>query len=89
MNTFTQNQKEQIIKMYNDKIDIDIIINTFEFNEHDIRFILKENQIDRKYNAFTDELYQRIIFFQEKRGQMASNILNIVSILYYWNSYFH
>ena len=66
MNTFTQNQKEQIIKMYNDQIDIDTIINTFEFNEHDIRFILKENQIDRKYNAFTDELYQRIIYLYDK-----------------------
>ena len=47
-------------------ISIDDIITQFDVKERDIRIILKDNEIDRVYNNFSDELYNRIIkLYQE------------------------
>lgn len=58
--------ENEIIERYNEKIDIKDIMKEFDMSEHDIRVILKENQIDRQYNTFSDELNQRIIELYEK-----------------------
>ena len=60
MNIFTTNNVNQIIEMYKNNISIDDIIAYFCVEEKDVRKILKEYQIDRKYNNFSDELYKRI-----------------------------
>lgn len=57
----SQTQVNQIINMYMNNIDIEIIMQTIHSNEKDIRTVLKEQQLDRHYNIFSDELYQRII----------------------------
>lgn len=61
MNTFTSEEQYKIIEMYKNNIDIDDILSEFNSCERDIRIILKENSVDRKYNTFSDELYNRII----------------------------
>lgn len=58
-NTFSQEQLNKIIDMYINKCSIDEIINYFNTDEHSIRTVLKENQIDRHYNSWSDELYDR------------------------------
>lgn len=62
MNIFTKEEENQIIDMYKDNISIDDIIEYFRATEESIRFVLKAHQIDRKYNTFTEELYERIEF---------------------------
>ena len=65
---FTKEQEEQIIELYKTKINIENIINDFNCEEHDIRTVLKENQVDRIYNNFSQELYNRIIeLYTEKK----------------------
>ena len=61
MNIFTIEEEKQIIDMYNNNINIDDIIAVFNVSEKEIRIVLKNNSIDRVYNTFTDELYNRII----------------------------
>lgn len=57
IHNFSQEQVKEIIRMYKEGIDIDSIIEFFGTDEHNIRCVLKENQIDRVYNTFEDELY--------------------------------
>lgn len=57
---FSQNEINKIIKMYKDNVDIDDIIGEFKTEEHWIRKVLKEKEIDRSYNQFSNELYKRI-----------------------------
>lgn len=61
MNVFTNEEKYKIIDMYKSGINIDDIIRCFNAQEKDVRFVLKNNSVDRSYNYFSDELYQRII----------------------------
>lgn len=62
MNTnFTQEEQNDIINMYQNNVSIDDIIDKYHCEEKYIRNILKENEIDRKYHTFQNELYQRII----------------------------
>jgi hypothetical protein len=61
MSIFTIEEERQIISMYKDNINIDDIIAYFNVQEKDIRFVLKVNSIDRVYNTFNDELYDRIV----------------------------
>lgn len=59
---FSQIEQQQIISDYKNEINIDTIIKKYDTDEHHIRVILKENEIDRwYYQRFSDELYQRII----------------------------
>lgn len=61
MNIFTIEEEKQIVDMYNNNINIDDIIDIFNVQEKEIRVVLKNNSIDRVYNTFTDELYDRIV----------------------------
>lgn len=61
MNIFTTKEENQIIDMYKSNINIDDIIVYFNVQEKDIRFVLKENSVDRTYNTFNAELYDRIV----------------------------
>jgi len=61
MNIFTIEEEKQIIDMYKNNVCIDDIINIFETQEKDIRLILKNNSVDRVYNSFSEELYDRIV----------------------------
>lgn len=67
---FTKEQKEQIVIMYKDNVCIDNIISALNSNEHFIRAILKENQIDRRYNTFTEELNNRVISLYQSGKKM-------------------
>lgn len=59
---FSQIEQQQIISDYKNEINIDTIMEKYDTDEHYIRTILKENEIDRwYYQQFSDELYQRII----------------------------
>lgn len=70
MNIFTNEEIKQVIDMYKNNISIDDIITQFDVKERDIRIILKDNEIDRVYNNFSDELYNRIIkLYQDKYTQ--------------------
>lgn len=51
----------KIIEMYLANESIDSICEKFGLEEKEIRKILKNSNIDRKYNFFSNELYQRII----------------------------
>lgn len=65
---FTKEQEKQIIDMYKNNVGIDEIIEYFNVQECDIRKILKENKVDRNYNFFSQELFDRIIFlYLEKK----------------------
>lgn len=60
-NNFSQEQINTIIQQYKDNISINVIMDNFNSNEHNIREILKQYQIDRVYNNWTDELTNRVI----------------------------
>ena len=60
MNIFTEDEENKIIEMYKNNICIDDIIKYFNTNEKYVRLILKANSLDRKYNTFSEELYQRL-----------------------------
>lgn len=66
-NIFTKEQINKMIDMYKENIDIDSIIVEFNTNEHYIREVLKEYQIDRQYNTFSEELTNRIIFLYQNK----------------------
>lgn len=71
---FSQIEQQQIITDYQNGIDIDLIIKNNDTDEHYIRLILKENQIDRKYNTFTSELENRVIFLYQM-NQLQKDIM--------------
>lgn len=59
---FSQIEQQQIIDDYKNGVNIDAIILKNKTDEHYIRIILKENEVDRwYYQQFSNELYQRII----------------------------
>ena len=53
-NIFTKEQINKIIDMYKENVDIDSIMTEFNTNEHYIREVLKEYQVDRQYNTFSE-----------------------------------
>lgn len=59
-------EDNKIIEMYTANESIDSICEEFGLEEKEVRKILKDNNIDRKYNFFSDELYQRIIYLYLK-----------------------
>lgn len=67
MSIFNDKQEKDIIDKYQSNIDIDLIIKEYNTEEHFIREVLKDKQIDRKYNTFTEELNQRLIFLYDKK----------------------
>lgn len=50
----------KIIEYYQLHVDIKLICNLFDISECELRTILKENQIDRTYNQFSQELIDRV-----------------------------
>lgn len=71
---FTKEQQKQIIDMYKNNVDIDELINHFDCEEHDVRVILKDAQMDRVYNTFSQELYDRIIKLYTKNKYTQAQI---------------
>ncbi len=67
MSIFNDKQEQDIIDKYQSNIDIDLIIKEYNTEEHFIREVLKDKQIDRKYNTFTEELNRRLIFLYDKK----------------------
>ena len=67
VNIFTKEQANKIIDMYKENIDVDSIMIEFNTNEHYIREVLKEYQVDRQYNTFSEELTNRIIFLYQNK----------------------
>ena len=61
MDIFTIEEEKKIIDMYKNNVCIDDIISIFGIQERDIRLILKNNSVDRTYNSFSEELYDRIV----------------------------
>jgi len=57
---FTNEDIDKIIEMYKADQNVDRIIEEFHTEEHNIRVVLKEFQVDRKYNTFNAEIYDRI-----------------------------
>ena len=76
---FSQNEKQEIITMYKNKVEIDEIVSAFNTDEHYVRLILKEHEIDRHYNIWSEELYERLIklYSQKKTCKEIGYILNI------------
>ena len=74
MSMFSLEQEDDIIKMYKNNVDIDNIISKYNTEEHFIREVLKEKQVDRKGNFFTDELYKRIIYLYSHRRYVYNYI---------------
>ena len=70
---FSQDEQKQIINDYKNGVNINDIISKNDTDEHYIRLILKENQIDRQYNTFTKELEQRVIDYY-KKGKLQKEI---------------
>ena len=50
MSIFNDKQEKDIIDKYQSNIDIDLIIKEYNSEEHFIREVLKDKQIDRKYS---------------------------------------
>ena len=65
MDYFTEEEIYLIIKMYRQDFDIDDIIKQFKSEESNIREVLKFYQIDRKYNTFSQELNNRVIYLYQ------------------------
>lgn len=59
-NNFSQEQIDKIVDMYNNKISINVIMKELNSDEHCIREILKDKQLDRKPNRLSDELRSHI-----------------------------
>lgn len=75
MNTiFNEKQQEEIINDYVNNVNIDDIIKKYNTDERSIRTILKEKQIDRQYNTFSEELYKRIIELYDQRKYTQKRI---------------
>lgn len=62
---FTDDEIDIICTMYKNKNDIDDIIKALHTTEHDIRTVLKNKQLDRNYNYWTNELYDRAYYLYE------------------------
>lgn len=65
---FSQIEQQQIIDDYQNKTDIDIIIQKYDTQECYIRKILKDNQVDRHYNTWSTELYNRLLYLLKTFG---------------------
>lgn len=72
-NTFTQEQKDNIVEMYLNNQNVDEIIKSYNCDEHYIREVLKERQVDRIYNYFSEELENRVAS-QYKNGLLHKDI---------------
>ena len=78
-NIFSLEETDEIIDLYQKGTPIDQIVDKYNTYERNIRIVLKENQIDRKYNSFTNELYERIKYLYES-GCTQVQISEIVLI---------
>ena len=74
-NTFSQEQAKQIIAMYQNGVDIDTIVSSFDSDEHMIREVLKYNRIDRGYRIWSDELESRVMNFYKNRTIPVKEIM--------------
>ena len=52
--------KNKIIEMYKNNICIEDILQELKITEHEVRTVLKEQWVDRKYSRFSKELDKRI-----------------------------
>lgn len=59
---FTEDEKQDIIQMYKNENKMEEIIEKYNTDEHYVRLILKDHKIDRNYNRWSDELYNRISY---------------------------
>lgn len=66
MNIITNDEEYKIIRMYKNGICVDDMMSELHCEERYIRTVLKENSVDRRYNFFSHELYERIIFLYQK-----------------------
>lgn len=60
MNIFTNEEIQDIINIYKETKDIDLLIDKYHTSERYLRQVLKENKIDRHYGYVSDELQKRI-----------------------------
>ena len=68
---FTQEEIDDIINLYKNQVNIDDIINKYDTEEHYIREILKKNEIDRHYNIWSEELYERGFYlYSQKKNNL-------------------
>lgn len=70
---------ENIIDTYVKTKDIELILSKYNYTEQEIRQLLKDNNIDRVYNYFKDELYDRIVVLYQ-RGLRLYEIEDILHI---------
>lgn len=73
-NIFSQEQINEIIEKYKSKINIDEICGFLNVDEHTIRIILKDNQLDRHHNWFSEELHERIKYLYSVRNYTLKRI---------------
>lgn len=74
MKNFNEDETKKIIDMYLETKDIEKMMDVFDCDEHDLRIVLKDNQVDRKYNSFSDELYERIIQLYKDENKKQKDI---------------
>jgi len=74
MKTFSEDEIKNIIDMYLQTEDIEKMMEEFNSNEHDLRIVLKNNQIDRKYNTFSKELNNRVIKLYKDENKKQKDI---------------
>lgn len=60
-NNFSQEQINEMIQMYKNGTSIDLIIQQFNSDEHNIREVFKKYEVDRHYNMWNKEVYDRAI----------------------------
>ena len=72
--------KNEIITLYKTGVCIDDIIEKYNCLEADIRHILKENNVDRHGNQFSQELYNRIIYLAENTTLTQMDICRSVLV---------
>lgn len=65
MNKNDMYKNELIISMYKQSYSIEDIISKCGIHEKEIRYILKQNNLDRKGNFFSSELYERIVLLYQ------------------------
>lgn len=53
-------KESKIIFDYQNNMSINSILDKYDIKERELRLILKSNKIDRNYNFYTEELYNRI-----------------------------
>lgn len=76
---FSQEQINIIKDMYLSGAKVDSIITAFNTDEKRIRKILKDNELDRHYNIWSDELYDRAILLYQS-GKTFEQIANILLV---------